>query len=204
LALVATVVVTLVLAGGAAAQETRPSSDNILGLFLDRSGVFGNAADNPAVVHEDNAFFDPQLGTNGQACVTCHQPTQGFSLVVPFIRERFASSQGRDPLFRANDTADRPDADLSTVETRREAFALLLSLGVIRIGKTLPSTPDFEVASQDTARFWPLPNPNDPQNPQRRRFPCSAGPWPPRTCAWMAPCSGTVATAFTICGARCR
>jgi cytochrome c peroxidase len=97
--------------------------------------------------------------------VTCHQPTQGFSLVVPFIRERFASSQGRDPLFRANDTTDRPDADLSTVEARREAFALLLSLGVIRIGKILPSAPDFAVVSQDTARFGPLPNPNDPQNP---------------------------------------
>src|SRR5262249_44215683 len=63
-----------------------------------------------------NAFFAPGLGTNGQACVTCHQPDQGFTITVPFIRDAFEASSGLDPLFRANDTADRPDADLSTPE----------------------------------------------------------------------------------------
>jgi hypothetical protein len=40
----------------------------------------------------------------------------------------------------------------------------MLSLGVIRIGKTLPTAPDFRIASQNIARLGLLPNPNDPQN----------------------------------------
>jgi len=114
---------------------------------------------------ESNAFFDPGLGTNGQACVTCHQPDQGFTITVPFIRSAFEASGGLDPLFRANDTADRPDADLSTPEDRLAAFGLFLQLGIVRIGKTLPASADFIVAAQDTPRFGPLPNPNDPQGP---------------------------------------
>jgi hypothetical protein len=39
---------------------------------------------------------------------------------------RFAASAGRDPLFRASDTADRPGADLSNFENRRAAFDLML------------------------------------------------------------------------------
>jgi hypothetical protein len=147
-----------------AVAQDASRSESILGIFLDQTGLFRNTTDNPAVVNRDNPFFEAHLGTNGQACVTCHQPSQSFSITVPFIRERFRASEGRDPLFRANDTADRPDIDLSRFEDRRDAFRLMLSLGVIRIGKTLPTAPDFSIASQDTVRFGLLPNPHDPQN----------------------------------------
>src|SRR5262245_9025976 len=50
------------------------SVGRILGTFRDSSGKFRNATNNPAVVNRSNAFFDTGLGTNGQACVTCHQP----------------------------------------------------------------------------------------------------------------------------------
>src|SRR5262249_53774003 len=110
-----------------------------------------------------NGFFDPDLGTNGQACSTCHEPAQGFTITVPFIHDAFEAWTGSDRLFGANDTADRPDADLSTPDDRRAAFDLFLQLGVVRIGKTLPAVADFTVAAQDTPRFGPLPNPNDPQ-----------------------------------------
>lgn len=165
LLLAATVPVTLAVSTGATARETRRTGENTFGQFLDQGGLLGNATDNPTVANDDNAFFDLHLGTNGQACATCHQPNQGFSITLPFIRDRFTDSQGRDPLFRASDTADRPDASLSRLDDRRNGFGLMLSLGVVRIGETLPSEPDFEVASQYTARFGLLPNPNDPQNP---------------------------------------
>ncbi len=163
---------TLILTAQASAQSTTAQeassgfspSGRILGTFVDSSGTFRNATNNPAVVNRSNAFFDSSLGTNGQACVTCHQPDQGFSVIVPFIDRQFDRSQGLDPLFRANDTASRPDADLSTLAKRRQAFQLALDLGVFRIGKTLPATADFSVATQNTSRFGLLPNPADPQS----------------------------------------
>ncbi|MBV9172799.1 MAG: hypothetical protein JOZ81_22240, partial [Chloroflexi bacterium] len=153
---------SLVLAGQASAQSASAGSGSahpfvgpIIGLFPDSSGVFGNTTSNPGVVTPSNSFFDPSLGTNGQACVTCHQPDQGFSVTTPFIDTQFDRSHGLDPLFRANDTATRPDADLSTTRRRRQAFELALQLGVFRIGKTLPASAEFTVDSQNTSRFGP-------------------------------------------------
>src|SRR5262249_61841049 len=90
---------------------------------------------------------------------------QGSPVSAPSAQPPCAPSDGMAPLSRANDAADRPDADLSTPETRRAAFGLLLQRGVVRIGKTLPATADFTVEAQNTPRFGPLPNPNDPQAP---------------------------------------
>jgi cytochrome c peroxidase len=172
LATVATLAALLLLTGEAAAQESsalgsdflQAGGGNIFGPFLDRTGSFRNATNNSSIANPNNSFFDPSLGTNGQACVTCHQPSQGFSVTPEFIRLRFATTQGLDPLFRATDTADRPDADLSSPQARREAFDLFRDLGVVRIGKTLPATAEFSVVPQNTPRFGPLPNPHDPQS----------------------------------------
>ena len=41
-------------------------------------------------------FFEP-IGTNGRACVTCHQPADAMSLSVRSIRERWAATAGSDP-----------------------------------------------------------------------------------------------------------
>jgi cytochrome c peroxidase len=169
-----TIGATLIFVGQASAQSSPAGRSNssqsffgpIVGLFPDSSGVFANVSSNPGVVNRSNAFFDPSLGTNGQACVTCHQPNQGFSVTVPFIDSQFDRSDGKDPLFRANDTATQPDADLTTRAKRREAFQLALELGVFRIGKTFPNVPaEFTVQPQKTTRFGQLPNPNDPQIP---------------------------------------
>jgi hypothetical protein len=34
-----------------------------------------------------NKFFVPKFGTNGQACVTCHQPSVGFTINVDSIQK---------------------------------------------------------------------------------------------------------------------
>jgi cytochrome c peroxidase len=124
---------------------------------------------------DHNAFFESSLGTNGQACVTCHQANQGISLNVANINNAFVASLGRDPLFRLSDTADRADADISTLQARRKAYRLFLDLGVVRIGKTFkgnsdPDNPgatqsDFRVEHQNTPEFGPLTSLNDPQHP---------------------------------------
>ncbi len=44
--------------------------------------------------HPPNPFFDPSIGTNGQACVTCHEPQTGITITPPFIREKFEESDG--------------------------------------------------------------------------------------------------------------
>jgi cytochrome c peroxidase len=126
-----------------------------------------------------NTFFKTSFGTNGQSCATCHQPRDGFTIHVSCgpdlpnclsINSAFDATHGLDPLFRPNDTANRPDADVSTEDARRNAYSLTLALGVTRIGEVLPlpspaGTAEFAVAPQNTDQFGPLPNSNDPQHP---------------------------------------
>jgi hypothetical protein len=45
--------------------------------------------------------------------------------------------------------AARPDADIATLEARREAFATVLERGVTRFLRTIPATADFEVIAVD-------------------------------------------------------
>jgi len=155
---VLTVTATLVVAGVAMAGV------RIFARFEDDSGA-GRSATADTTINAKNKFFDPGLGTNGQACVTCHQPFNGFTISPETIQDAFVATSGLDPLFRASDTADRPDADVSTPAARAVAYQTTLNLGVTRIGKTLPAGADFVVAPQDTAQFGPLPNPSDPQAP---------------------------------------
>jgi hypothetical protein len=87
------------------------------------------------------------MGSNGRRCVTCHQPSDAWSVTPPHIRERFEATQGTDPIFRPVDGATCPTADVSTVEERREAYSLLLSRGLIRIGIAVPANADYVVTS---------------------------------------------------------
>jgi hypothetical protein len=93
--------------------------------------------------------FFQTLGTNGRACVTCHVPSAGWGLSPESVRVRFDSSAGLHPLFRPNDGSVSPDADVSTVEARRAAYALLLSRGLIRIGMAPPAGAEFVVEAVD-------------------------------------------------------
>lgn len=108
------------------------ASDNDLGNifrpFADDTGKV-QSLPSDASLDQHNAFFDPTVGSNGQACVTCHQPAQGFTIHVAATREAFEDTDGLDPLFRPNDTADRPDAGVSTLPARKDAYKLFLDLG---------------------------------------------------------------------------
>jgi len=91
-----------------------------------------------------NPFFQ-NLGTNGRSCFTCHEPDQGWSVTPRGIRERFEETRGRDPIFRSNDGSNCEGADISTAAKRREAFSMLMTKGLIRVGLPVPTGSEFTI-----------------------------------------------------------
>lgn len=88
-------------------------------------------------------FFKP-LGTNGRACVTCHQPSNAMSLSVVNIRTRWDETNGKDPLFAAIDGSNCP----SLPQAERSSHSLLLDRGLIRVALAWPPKsvrPDFRI-----------------------------------------------------------
>ena len=107
-----------------------------------------------------HAFFRP-LGTNGRACVTCHQPPSGMSFSLRNVRARFRNTAGTDPIFAPVDGANCPDAVPAAYtsgapyggmkgkgrRSLRDAYSLLLDRGLIRVAMPWPpkgvSAPEF-------------------------------------------------------------
>lgn len=113
--------------------------------FSDPDGRFGNL--NLAGPTDTTNPFFRDMGSNGRSCVTCHQPSDAFSVTPPHIRKRFDATQGTDPLFRPVDGATCPTADVSTLDGRREAYSLLLTKGLIRVGIAVPGNADYQIVS---------------------------------------------------------
>jgi hypothetical protein len=95
-------------------------------------------------VDTNNPFFK-SLGTNGRACVTCHQASAGWSITPPQIQAVFDATQGNDPLFRLVDGANSPNAAVGTLAQRSSAYSLLRTKGLIRVGMALPATREFDI-----------------------------------------------------------
>jgi cytochrome c peroxidase len=95
-----------------------------------------------------NPFFQ-SLGTNGRSCATCHQASDGWTVTPEHIRARFDATDGTDPIFRTNDGADSPLADVSTVDARRSAYGMLLAKGLIRVGIGMPANAEFDLVAVD-------------------------------------------------------
>lgn len=114
--------------------------------FPDPDGTLANLNLSGPTDTASNPFFQ-DLGTNGRRCVTCHEPSDAFSVTPPHLRQRFEATQGTDPIFRPVDGANCPTAGVSTVEERREAYSLLLTRGLIRIAIAVPANADYQVVS---------------------------------------------------------
>jgi cytochrome c peroxidase len=96
-----------------------------------------------------NPFFQ-SLGTNGRACVNCHEPENAWSTTPAHIQQHFDVDGGvSDPLFQPVDGANCPDMDVSTEEARRIAYSLLLTKGLIRFSRPVPAGAEFEVVAID-------------------------------------------------------
>ena len=92
-------------------------------------------------IDENNPFFQG-LGTNGRACVTCHQPDQAFSLSAKGAQEVYERTHGDDPLFASVDGANCP----AFTSKDRAAHSLLLERGLIRVALPMPAHAQFTIA----------------------------------------------------------
>ncbi|HYC64192.1 MAG TPA: hypothetical protein VEC14_05625 [Reyranellaceae bacterium] len=103
-----------------------------------------------------NEFFQ-DLGTNGRRCVSCHLPTAGWGITPEQTQEIFDATRGGElddglglgAIFRLNDGANRPDADVSTLAKRRQNYSMLLNHGLIRVGIGIPTGAEFDLAAVD-------------------------------------------------------
>lgn len=96
----------------------------------------------------NNAFFQ-SLGTNGRSCASCHQASDAWTVTPEHIRVRFDASRGLDPIFRTNDGANCPSADVSTLKARRKSYSMLLTKGLIRVSIGVPAGAEFSVTGID-------------------------------------------------------
>jgi hypothetical protein len=93
-------------------------------------------------------FFTP-LGSNGRACITCHQPASAMGLSAESVRQRWEDTGGKDPLFAAIDGSNCP----SLPQAERASHSLLLERGLFRIfipwpprgADGAPITPEFSI-----------------------------------------------------------
>jgi cytochrome c peroxidase len=131
----------------AQAQSCRHDRDDLHRPQKNSAGE-AQSAHTTGVIDTTNPFFQ-SLGANGRTCDTCHAADQGWSITTKAIRQLYAKSNGRDVLFTAHDAANAPTADVSTPKARKAAFSQILSRGVIRIGRPVPSTGEFELVSAD-------------------------------------------------------
>jgi hypothetical protein len=82
---------------------------------------------------QGHPFFTP-LGSNGRACITCHQPSDSMSLSVETIRLRWRNTQGKDPLFAAIDGSNCP----TLPQGDPASHSLLLNRGLFRVFREWP------------------------------------------------------------------
>ncbi len=82
---------------------------------------------------KDHPFFTP-LGSNGRACVSCHQPAYAMSVSVGGLKERWRASSGKDPVFAAIDGSNCPHLP----QADEGSHSLLLERGLFRISLPWP------------------------------------------------------------------
>ena len=115
-------------------------------LNFDPSGILATIQPGGPTQTSQNAFF-ANLGTNNRTCFSCHQPQNGWSVSAASLQGRFYASYGNDPIFRLVDGATCPSDDVSNIEAKRQAYGLLLSKGLIRIGLPVPAAAEYRIVS---------------------------------------------------------
>jgi hypothetical protein len=121
----------------------------------DETGAFTTVSAHGSI-DLDNEFFQ-DLGTNGRRCVTCHVPTVGWTITPAQLQKTFNETDGGayddglglGAVFRTNDGANSPVANVSTKAKRRDAYSMLLNRGLIRVGLPVPANAEFELVAVD-------------------------------------------------------
>ena len=113
----------------------------------DPTGTIATYQPGGAISTQGNAFFT-SVGSNGRSCLTCHQIASSWGLSTSYVQTLFAQTGGTDPLFRTVDGAVCPTDATSTPAAQQQAYRLLLSQGLIRIGLPVPANAQFTIAVQ--------------------------------------------------------
>jgi cytochrome c peroxidase len=116
--------------------------------FADPSGTGDTVVLGAPALNRSSGFFTA-LGSNGRACVTCHDEASGWTVTPAALQARFDASAGTDPIFRLIDGATSPAADVSTLDAARAAYAMLLTKGLIRVGLPLPAGGELALDAVD-------------------------------------------------------
>jgi hypothetical protein len=111
--------------------EDKPLPANID--YANALGLFGLVNSSGAITTDGHPFFEA-LGSNGRACVTCHQPSDAMSLSLVSIRQRWEETQGSDPLFAEFDGMNCPNLARGVAASH----SLLLERGLIRVALPWP------------------------------------------------------------------
>ncbi|MFZ0211468.1 MAG: hypothetical protein WBE20_05090 [Candidatus Acidiferrales bacterium] len=109
--------------------------------FLDSSGAVSTYSSTSSF-NTSGPFFQ-SLGTNGRTCSTCHVVSNAMGLSALRAQLVYEATNGKDPLFSAVDGAVCPTA----APGQQFNFSLLRQNGLIRIGLTMPSNPQFTIAA---------------------------------------------------------
>ena len=97
--------------GQASSRWWSPGDGRTLPASLDYAnpdGALGILNTAGPIETKGHPFFEP-IGTNGRACVTCHQPSDAMSVSAASARERWRETGGKDPLFAAIDGKNCPN-----------------------------------------------------------------------------------------------
>jgi len=135
-------VVAILISGPAAA------GDAIANLLAFDNPTGQGQTFNRGILNPTNPFFEVR-GTNGRACVNCHEAAEGWSITPAGVQRKFDESDGLDPIFRTNDGSNCEGAEVSTRDARLNAFSLLLSRGLIRVGMDVPAGAEFAIEAVD-------------------------------------------------------
>lgn len=112
-------------------------------LFRDSSGdilVYNQTGDMGTNGHP---FFS-KLGSNGRACISCHQPSAAMSVNLERLNERWQQTRGTDAVFAAVDGSNCP----SLPQQEKSSHSLLLEHGLFRIYEAWPAAgvkPEFTI-----------------------------------------------------------
>jgi len=107
--------------------------------YANGAGALGILNTSGTIDTSGHPFFEP-LGTNGRACVTCHQPSDAMALSVASVRERWDATRGQDPLFASVDGRNCPHL----AGGDPAAHSLLLTRGLIRVALPWPPAANGE------------------------------------------------------------
>lgn len=101
--------------------------------FRNPAGTLGVLNTAGPIDTRSHPFFQP-LGSNGRACVTCHQPADGMSLSTRSISRQWEAAGAKDSLFAQIDGANCPNLPAAS----RASHSLLLDKGLFRISMPWP------------------------------------------------------------------